>query len=184
MTNHTQTAHQGDAILKIGKIMTVLLQAMIAIAIAGLTILIPVILINSDQVASSLAESGSTANLAIIMTLIVAFLVAVIVVVAAAFHFFQLLRRIIDTVSEGEPFVEINADRLSRMGWIALIFQVAAFPIGAIAAYLAAQMPDHMDVSADIEFSLTGVLMAVVLFILARVFRHGIAMREDLEGTV
>ena len=184
MTNHTQTAPKGDAILKIGKIMTVLLQVIIGLVIAGLTILIPVILFNSDQVTSSLAESGSTASLATVLTLIVVFLVAVIAVIATAFHFFQLLSRIIDTVSEGEPFVEINADRLSRMGWIVLFFQVAAFPIGAVAAYLATQMPDHIDVSADIEFSLTGVLMAVVLFILARVFRHGTAMREDLEGTI
>ena len=28
------------------------------------------------------------------------------------------------------------------------------------------------------------VLMVIVLFILARVFKHGAAMREDLEGTV
>ena len=33
-------------------------------------------------------------------------------------------------------------------------------------------------------FSLSGILMVLVLFILARVFRHGAAMREDLEGTV
>ncbi len=184
MNQQHQTAPQGDAILKIGKIMTILLQVIIGLVVAGLTILIPVILFNSDQVASSLAESGSTASLAAVLALIVVFLVAVIAVVATAFHFFQLLGRIIDTVSEGEPFVEINADRLSRMGWIVLAFQVAAIPIGAVAAYLAAQLPDHVDISADIEFSLTGLLMAVVLFILARVFRHGIALREDLEGTV
>lgn len=184
MTNHTQTAPNKDALLRIGKIMTVLLQAIIAIVIAGLTIAVPYLLFNTDEVANALAESGSSASLTSILTMIVLLLVAVIAVIAAAFHFFQLLGRIIDTVSEGEPFVEVNADRLSRMGWIVLAFQLAAFPIGALAAYLAAQMPDHIDVSADIEFSLTGVLMAVVLFILARVFRHGTALRDDLEGTV
>ena len=30
----------------------------------------------------------------------------------------------------------------------------------------------------------TGLLLAIVLFILARIFRHGVEMREDLEGTV
>ncbi|WP_209349309.1 DUF2975 domain-containing protein [Pontixanthobacter sp. CEM42] len=184
MTNQSHTKPQRDQLLAAGKILTVLLQAVTAIVSIGLTILIPVILFNSDQVASSLADSGSTASVATILTLIVVFLAAVIVVVATAFHFFQLLGRIIDTVRDGEPFVEINADRLSRMGWIVLLFQVASFPIGAVASYLAAQMPDHVDVSADIEFSLTGILMAIVLFILARVFRHGIKMREDLEGTV
>ena len=32
--------------------------------------------------------------------------------------------------------------------------------------------------------ALPGILMVIILFILARVFRHGAAMREDLEGTV
>jgi Fe-S cluster assembly ATPase SufC len=31
---------------------------------------------------------------------------------------------------------------------------------------------------------MTGILLVIILFILARVFRHGAAMREDLEGTV
>ena len=31
---------------------------------------------------------------------------------------------------------------------------------------------------------MTAWLLVVILFILARVFRHGAAMREDLEGTV
>jgi hypothetical protein len=184
MTNQTPTAPQGDAILKIGKIMTVLLQVITCIAMIIIAIALPFVLFNSDQVASSLAESGSTASPTTVMALIAALMVALIAVIATAFHFFQLLGRIIDTVSEGEPFIEVNADRLSKMGWIVLIFQLASLPIGAVAAYLTAQMPDHLDVSADIEFSLTGILMAVVLFILARVFRHGAAMRDDLEGTV
>jgi len=36
----------------------------------------------------------------------------------------------------------------------------------------------------DTHMSLTGLLVGLVLLILARVFRHGAAMREDLEGTV
>ena len=184
MTDQATSSPPKDKLLAAGKILTLLLQAITALVVAGLAILIPVVLFNSDQVASSLISSGSNASLPMILSLIVMFLVSVAAIVATAFHFFQLLGRIIDTVSDGEPFVEINADRLARMGWIALIFQVVAFPIGAVAAYLAAQMPDHIDVSADIEFSLTGILMAIVLFILARVFRHGTAMREDLEGTV
>jgi hypothetical protein len=34
------------------------------------------------------------------------------------------------------------------------------------------------------DFSLSALGLAIVLFVLARVFRQGAAMREDLEGTV
>lgn len=33
-------------------------------------------------------------------------------------------------------------------------------------------------------FDLGGIILAITLFILARVFRQGAAMRNDLEGTV
>jgi hypothetical protein len=40
------------------------------------------------------------------------------------------------------------------------------------------------DADFDFGVSLGGLLLALTLFILARVFRQGAAMREDLEGTV
>jgi hypothetical protein len=36
----------------------------------------------------------------------------------------------------------------------------------------------------DTHLSLTALAVGLVLFILGRVFRHGVTMREDLEGTV
>ena len=42
---------------------------------------------------------------------------------------------------------------------------------------------DHEVGSGD-GFSLTGILMVLILFILARVFKRGAEMREELEGTV
>ena len=40
------------------------------------------------------------------------------------------------------------------------------------------------DLRADFGFSGGGLLLMLVLFILARVFRRGAEMREELEGTV
>ena len=40
------------------------------------------------------------------------------------------------------------------------------------------------DVHFKAEMPLSGLFLALVLFILARVFREGTRMREDLEGTV
>ena len=50
-----------------------------------------------------------------------------------------------------------------------------------IHSYLASQFKDA---TSDFGITLDGILLAVILFILARVFRQGAAMREDLEGTV
>ena len=43
---------------------------------------------------------------------------------------------------------------------------------------------ENADFTVDAGFDLTTVLVIVVLFILARVFKHGAQMRDDLEGTV
>ena len=43
---------------------------------------------------------------------------------------------------------------------------------------------DKLKIDTDFGFDGGGILLILILFILARVFRHGAAMREDLEGTV
>ena len=98
-------------------------------------------------------------------------------------RFLSLLGLIIGTVGEGDPFVQANADRLGEMGRISLIiFGLSVLvTVGGI-AYVAMGLPVEGKVEFDI--SLESLLLALVLFILARVFRHGAAMRDDLEGTV
>ena len=73
--------------------------------------------------------------------------------------------------------------RLSRTGWLVLAIQVAAIPLGAVVLWLSERVKS-VDADVDIGFSGNGLILALVLFILARVFRHGAAMREELEGTV
>lgn len=171
-----------DPLLAAGKIMTTLLMVLTGIVTVFLIGLIPFLLFNYSDFALTVTEAGK-ANVATAMAVAIALLLSAAVVTAMAFHFFQLLGRLINTVSEMDPFTQENADRLTRMGWIAFLFQMATFPITAMAAYLGNAVPSE-NLSVDFDFSLTGVLLAVVLFILARVFRHGAAMREDLEGTV
>ena len=171
-----------DPLLAAGKIMTMILMAVTGLVTVLLIGLIPVLLFNHGEVATILAEGGG-GNVPLVLAAAVALLASGAAVVAMAFHFFQLLGRIIDTVGLGDPFTTDNAARLGRMGWIALIFQLASFPIAAMAVFLSRYVPEE-NLNLDIDFSLTGVLLAIVLFILARVFRQGAAMREDLEGTV
>jgi hypothetical protein len=98
-----------------------------------------------------------------------------------AYRWLRQLGRIIDSVAHGEAFAPINAERLAQMGWLTIGIEGLAIPAGAIMGYLTHHYhQDHIDIS----MSLSGILLALILFILARVFRQGAAMREELEGTV
>jgi hypothetical protein len=93
----------------------------------------------------------------------------------------RLLRRLVDSVGEGDPFVPENARRLASMAWITLTVQGLSIGVATLIGWVEfATGPLH----GQFGFSLGGILLTLVLFILARVFRRGAAMREELEGTV
>lgn len=171
-----------DPLLAAGKVMTILLMALTAIVSVFLLGLIPAMLFNQGDFAATI-ELADGASVGTALAASISLLIIGAAITAMAFHFFQLLGRIIDTVSNDDPLTVENADRLSRMGWIALIFQIAMIPVGALVIFLGNNVPAE-NLKIDYDFSLTGLLLAVVLFILARVFRHGAEMRADLEGTV
>lgn len=91
--------------------------------------------------------------------------------------FLRILWQMVDTVAGGSPFLAVNADRLTRMAWLALLLQV----VSVIETLLVTSDAISPLVSQRGWGSL---LLALTLFVLARVFRQGTAMREDLEGTV
>lgn len=117
---------------------------------------------------------------------IVALLAAIAVMLALAIYFLVLLLRIVGSVKEGDPFIAANAQRLSRMGWVALAGQLAIIPVAALAMWVEEVAGDAKNVQADTDFGFSGegILLVLILFILARVFRKGTEMREELEGTV
>ncbi|NJO13957.1 MAG: DUF2975 domain-containing protein [Rhizobiales bacterium] len=179
-----------DILLLAGKVLTVLMQGLMAVAAATLIITAFALLAASSSInAELLAEFGTKASplpVADILGLFACALVAVVLV----FYFFGKLRAIISSVGEGEPFIPENADRLNAMAWLLTALQVVK-PVLGVAALPVAQWAsafESEDLHISTDFSsgvdLTSILMVVVLFILARVFRHGAMMREDLEGTV
>lgn len=101
-----------------------------------------------------------------------------------AFLFLRHLLRIIDSVGKGDPFNPVNAARLAAMGWLTLGVEAISVPAGLIGAWIASIVKEGGDVDIGIGLSPSGVLLAIVLFILARVFRQGADMRAELEGTV
>jgi hypothetical protein len=131
---------------------------------------------------SEFAKLGAPKNL---IWLVALALVLAMALLFLAVRFMLELFGIIDSVGSGDPFVPENGERLSRMGWLALAVQGLALALKGVAKTLepyAAKAGETIDVDFDLELS--GVLLVLILFILARVFRHGAALRADLEGTV
>ncbi|WP_185960219.1 DUF2975 domain-containing protein [Erythrobacter insulae] len=175
-----------DPLLLAGKVLTFLMQGALALGGALVAIMIPVVIFFQDEINSEItAEQADIVTKLPIMPLIGLFAL-ILVAVALAFLFFGKLRAIIGTVGERDPFVPENADRLSFMAWTMLSIQVLMIPLAGLALIVAtwADAAGHEKVTVDAGLNLTGLLLVVVLFILARVFKHGAAMREDLEGTV
>jgi Protein of unknown function (DUF2975) len=91
------------------------------------------------------------------------------------------LLAIVETVRLGDPFVTGNAARLQTTAWALLGLELLHLAVGAIAASASSES-QPLDIHWN--FSITGWLAVLLLFVLARVFDHGTRMRDDLEGTV
>jgi hypothetical protein len=98
---------------------------------------------------------------------------------ALLYAFAAYLAKVIATVGHGDPFTLANAARLTRMAWLAVTVQAINVIQSMMSGYVSSDT-FHMNVTV----SLTGLAVGLMLFILARVFRRGAEMREDLEGTV
>jgi hypothetical protein len=169
-----------DPLLTAARVIIVIAQVVIIVALAGLCIAAAAMVFAHGEVSSELAKEGvpASAYWAILGALALA---AAILMLWE--RFVAYLRRIVDSVGAGDPFAPENADRLSRMGWMALSVFALSLPLGALGTWIASRVEQG---TLDIDFGGggSGLVLAVVLFILARVFRHGAAMREELEGTV
>ena len=174
-----------DPLLAAGQLLAMLMQGLMALAAVGVTLAIPVMFVFKDEIQADLITEHGPEIAAFPVFTMAGIALLALALIAAAFIFFGKLRAIINSVSDSDPFVPENADRLSTMAWL---FFGAHLLIGAIAALAlslrdwAEQMGD--DVTVSHGFDLTSVLIVILLFILARIFRQGTAMRADLEGTV
>ncbi|HET9355836.1 MAG TPA: DUF2975 domain-containing protein [Sphingomicrobium sp.] len=145
------------------------------------TLLIPIVILKHGAVARDLVENDIRAEALPWMVLL---LVLGIALAILGFFFFRLLRRIVDSVSEGDPFIPVNADRLYHMAWLSLGIQAVLIAATPLMFWFDA-LPEKPNVHrGDSGLSLGALVTALLLFVLARVFRVGSQMREELEGTV
>ncbi len=173
-----------DPLLLSAKVLTIFVRVMLVIGMVFLGIGMAVMAIGAagwlpDNVTSEIPLSMSGAPLwAAVLALF-----AAVVTLGLAFDFVARLARIIDTVSAGDPFSLANAARLFRMAWLALGVQLASSAAALLGEFAEQHIEDgHFEFES--YFSLNGIALALILFILARVFRKGAEMRDELEGTV
>ncbi|MEZ5693726.1 MAG: DUF2975 domain-containing protein [Altererythrobacter sp.] len=176
-----------DPLLLTGKAIAIFMQAMTALGATALLIAMPTIFIMRGTVEAEMIEETGNPDLVLPVLTILGIMLVGFAIVVMLYFFFDKLRRIIGTVGEGDPFQPLNATRLAQMGWLMLgvqFIQLLVIPLAVNLASFADNFRDAHFSSGGIGLDIEGILMAIILFILARVFRHGAAMREDLEGTV
>lgn len=161
------------------------LCVVMAIGAIACLVAVPAIIIMQDRIALELAKDMPAAPFPEFIGALCLVCVLAAVLVALLFRVFQLLRQMVDTVGLGDPFVPENARRLTRMAWLTLAVQVVGLPIGGLAMWIheVTEGADGSDPQIG-GIDGNGLLLMLILFILARVFRKGAEMRAELEGTV
>jgi hypothetical protein len=175
--------NQKDWLLVTAKVGTILVRVFIGIAMALIGIAGAATLINGGIPPEGLKVVVEGAEASKITGAVAFELIVALAGLALAYDFVTRLAQMIDTVGQGDPFTADNARRLTRMGWDAIAIQLISIPATLLSEWLKPQLTEGtFSISSD--FSFAGIGLALVLFILARVFRKGTEMREDLEGTV
>lgn len=174
-----------DWLLTVAGVMLIFVELAFVLASIGVVIgIIAMFTFGHGKALADLAAAGGPDGT---YWAVVAVLVLAWVMLSLSMMFVRQLRAIVGTVNEGDPFLPDNAARLARMGWYALGTQVCEFagqPLVAAYGKYASNLTWGASTSGGQHVSLAPLGFAVTLFILARVFRQGAAMREDLEGTV
>ena len=175
-----------DPLLLAGKVLAIIIQGLMALVGVVLAIVTPFVLFFQDRINAEIQAEQADIVTAFPAVPLAGLFVVIIAVVTLVFLFFGKLRAIIGTVGDRDPFVPENARRLSTMAWLLLAVQVLMIPAAALGMLVAkwAQQIEDASFSVDAGLDLSGIMMVIVLFILARVFKQGAAMREDLEGTI
>jgi hypothetical protein len=178
-----------DLLLAFGKALALILQGVCALAGGIVLLLVPIIILLSQGMLPAFGDANDLPIIAKAPLAAAGIALLIAVSLAALFSFFGKMCAIITSVGEGDPFIPENAQRLGAMAWLLLVHEVVAVLVGIVRVHAANLVDGLVDGGGrhtiDLSpYDLDGVLLVIVLFILARVFRYGAAMRADLEGTV
>lgn len=94
-----------------------------------------------------------------------------------------LLRGLLRSVRDGDPFTPTNVQRLRALALVVIIGVPMAI---LIASLFASSLANSAGLHSAIRLSMPGntLLGGLALFVLAEVFATGVRLRSDLEGTI
>lgn len=175
-------ARPDDALLRAAHLLLTLIIAILVLGLVAIVIGGPIVFVLQDRfIARFTAEYGAIASPRLLIWALEAILALAFVMILAVLAGTRQLRSIVDSVAEGDPFIPENARRLRLMGWLSAAAQIVTLPAVPLSKWVEGQLKGaHL----GFTLSIAGVLLTLLLFILARVFERGTAMRADLEGTV
>jgi hypothetical protein len=161
------------ALLRVARLANRLFLAAVVIGL-GATWLVP------SFFTALLREAGAAIDMTSALQGLRILLLIGIIMAIAIDRLLVSLAAITASVNEGDPFVPANASRLYTMGWALLILQLLDIP----AALLTRYWPSLGSAAPEGGVSIGGWLATLMVFVLARVFAAGSAMRDELAGTV
>lgn len=170
-----------DPLLRTARLVLLAGKALVLLIMMAIAVTIPAALIFRGELMVELTTEMDGPLPSTVFPAIIAMLALVLILMGTIFWFIRNIQWIVESVGEGDPFTPANADRLRMLGWLTLGVQAVGLVIDVVASFIR-QNVEVLDIA--ISVSLGGLVLALVLFILARVFREGARMREDLEGTV
>lgn len=88
------------------------------------------------------------------------------------------LKKILETLVDGDPFVPENAKRLLRLAYIVAGVEICRYILGFTAKAF------HVEDSIDFSVSLAAWLAAITLWVLSQVFAEGTRLREEEKMTI
>lgn len=108
-----------------------------------------------------------------------------LLVVALGGAILWLIRKVLLSVREGDPFTSKNVARIRTVGFLLVLgFPVVVF-VGQLLEGWLASTTAVGELGNAFSLDLSGPLVAGLgVFVLAEVFAHGVRLREDVEGTV
>lgn len=96
-----------------------------------------------------------------------------------------LLRKIVLSVSRGEPFSEANIGRIRAIGVITIAAEfIRGLAVLAIQAWVADSVKTGVWMTVDLRWNLTIFVLGAVIIALAEVFRYGMQLQSDVDLTV
>lgn len=126
---------------------------------------------NGVQVAT--ADGSHQFNMAAVLVALLGGCVALVLMALM----FRNLYHVLASAETGSPFQQKNVERIERIGWLAIAMPVFGFVLATVFRLLGLE-------DVDISFSLTDLIMGILVLILSRFFAYGVSLQSDVDGMV